>query len=135
MKHIPPERRDLKMMNFDGHGFKPIWSLLREEPRSLSARQIATRLNKCGYHFQYEIPIRGFTRSHAQIKNALAALHGFRLTAWTAYHISDRLDHDFKNDRLFVAFFWDEEAKPFLLMLSAMGHLEDALEEHLIRAR
>lgn len=129
MKHIPPERRDVKMLAFDGQGFNPVWRLLHgDEPRSLSARQIATRLNKCGYHFQYEIPIRGFTRSHAQVKNSMAALRGFPLTAWTAYHVSDRLDYQFENDRLFLAFFWEEEAKPFLLMLSAMGHLEDALD-------
>lgn len=139
MKHIPPERRDVKMLNFDGNGFKPLWKVLgvqyMQDVRALSPRQISTRLNKCGYHFQYEIPIRGITSSHAQVKNALAGLQGFRLTMWTAYHVSDRLDYNFENDRLFVAFFWDEEAKPFLLMLMAMGHLEYALEEDLIRAR
>ena len=75
----------------------------------------------------------GFTRSHAQVKNTLAGLRGYRLTAWTAYHVSDRLDYHFVNDRLFVSFFWEEEAKPFLLMLSAMGHLEDEMEARQIR--
>lgn len=132
MKHIPPERRDVKMLAFDGNGFNPLWKLLhvqyRMDVRALSPKQISTRLNKCGYHFQYEIPIRGFTRAHAQVKNTISGLRGFQLTAWTAYHVSDRLDYNFENDRLFVSFFWENEAEPFLLMLSAMGHLEDALD-------
>lgn len=99
----------------------------------MSPLQISRRLNKAGFHFQYEVHIRGYTNAREQLFNVVQALNGFDMNGWTAYHVSDRMDYYFDFDRLCLAFFFEEEAKPFLLMLSAMGHLEDEMEARQIR--